>query len=193
MKKNINLKNCIIGLLLLVIIFLKFCSKPEVITNPKVITNTQIDTFYKDTGSIVYKKGKNLIIKDSIRFEVPVDVDTNKILEEFYTQYIYNDTLNLVDSLGYVTVIDTIFKNRIYSRKYESNIRQKIIKEVFYVQEPIVNEYYLGANIGFNYLGTSFIFKNKNNKMYSLGLGITPDVNKKMSTLIVGGIYYKIK
>jgi hypothetical protein len=162
------------------------------------VVKTEIDTFYKDTGYVRYKPGKKIVIETTIEVPVPTKVDTQAILKDFYTKRIYVDTFNFVDSLGRIVIKDTISENKIASREYDVKIREKIIKETITVKEKPKNQWYLGGSANLNSVnligsvGSSILLKNKKDKIYILGLGVSPSTKSTIIPTLQGGIYYRI-
>ena len=203
--RRLDLQSIIIILLVLVILTMKMCSpktpsKPgEVVTVDgkkyeviKIITDTQ----YIPQITKIYKPGET-ITKDTIIYvKVPLNVDTNEILKDYHSKVVYLDTIKFKDSLGYVSLIDTIYKNSILGRNWYANINQKIIKDSIFLKEMPKRQLFVGPNMGydkiygFNYLGGTAIYKDKKDRLYSLGAG-TNSTTK--STMIQGGVYIKIK
>jgi hypothetical protein len=145
-----------------------------------------------------YKPGKTIVIETTIEVPVPTKVDTQAILKDFYTKRIYVDTFNFVDSLGRIVIKDTISENKIASREYDVKIREKIIKETITVKEKPKNQWYLGGSANLNSVnligsvGSSILLKNKKDKIYILGLGVSPSTKSTIIPTLQGGIYYRI-
>lgn len=134
-------------------------------------------TIYKDT--IIYKPGPVKIIPGK---DIPQKVDTTAILKDYFAKVYYQDTLKL-DTLGFILVKDTISQNRIQKRHTNFNIKVPVYEKTInnYVQIPPRNKVYIGIEIGgntkdiINYIGPNFILNTKKDKMYNLGLGLTPN------------------
>ncbi len=168
------------------------CSGGSVNTEPKVIT--KIETKW-DTITIVKNvyvpKWKTKIIKevDSILINTPID--TLEILKDYYTKNVYVDEIKL-DSLGVVTITDTIYKNTIWKREVKSNIlfpTRLITKEIYLNNR----EFYWGVGASgrsdqINYIGGEILYKDKKKQIYGLGLG----VNQDFKPVISGKLYWKI-
>ena len=201
--KQLDLKSLLIFALIIIILVMRMCSNPSV--KPQDITKIDgkkyeivkrtVDTIKTQVKTIEYRPGEKIYVKDPIYVNVPADVDTAKILKDYYAKRIYLDTLKLKDDLGYVVVNDTISKNSIIGRTWNANVNKTLVKEQVIVKEPARNQLYLGVSAGFdnknivNYAGPSLIFKTKNDKIYSLGIGYSGD----KTVAVQGGIYWKIK
>jgi hypothetical protein len=206
LKKLISLdfKTLMIMSLIIIILLLKMCTpKPEpkpgstIKVNGKnyVVIKRIIDTQYIPKTQIVYKPGETIFVETPIYVDVPANVDTAAILKDYYAKRVYKDTIKLKDSLGTITLIDTLQENKIKGRWFKSDINQIVIKDSIIVEKPAVNQLYVGGTIGadkvvgFNYFGPTFVYKTKSDNMYSLGVGI----NNNKTTSIQGGVYWKIK
>jgi hypothetical protein len=154
------------------------------------------DTQYIPHIEKVYKPGETIIKDTTIYVSVPQDVDTTLILQDFYNKVVYLDTLHLKDNLGFISIIDTIQRNTISGRNWYAKVNEKIIKDSIIVKELPRGQVYVGGNIGydkiygFNYIGGTAIYKDKRDRMYSLGIG-TNSVTK--STMGQVGLYIKIR
>lgn len=201
--EKIDLKTVIIFGLVIVIFLLNMCST-DVSPDGKIvkiagksytIIKHDIDTVVVPVNQIVYRDGKDIHTETTVYKIVPSNVDTNDILKNYYSQIIYKDTLKLNDSLGYVSVVDTIFNNSISSRKWESHVNKFIVKEVTIVKELPKNQFFVGGFGGYNsqlnsiYLGPSIMLKNK--KENAINLGIAVGTGKEV--LIQGSIYRIVK
>lgn len=159
---------------------------------PKIIT--KVETKW-DTITIIKNiytpKWKTKIIKevDSILINTPID--TLEILKDYYTKNVYVDEIKL-DSLGVVTITDTIFKNTIWKRGVKSDILfpTKLITKEIYLNN---REFYWGVGASgrsdqINYIGGEILYKDKKKQIYGLGLG----VNQDFKPVISGKLYWKI-
>lgn len=81
----------------------------------------KIDTVKVEKTYTKYIKGKDIRIytqiHDTVKHRV---VDTFEIVGEYFTQNVYADTLKFDD--GYVSVTDTISRNKIQGRSYKAQI-----------------------------------------------------------------------
>lgn len=203
--KNLDLRTIVIMCLVGVILFMRMCSDGDINNNggKKVkiggkkytIVKHVTDTIYKPVRQIVYRDGETIYVDVPIYVQPPKDIDTNEILKDYYAKYHYLDTLELKDNLGFITISDTITKNKIQDRLFDAKINQKIIRDsIFLVEDPKI-KLFVGGVLGFdkvniiNFAGPTLVLKDKQDKLYSLGVGYS---NSKSIT-IQGGIYWKIK
>jgi len=203
MKKIFDIKTLVIAVLLIIILFLRLCTpkppiKREIIKidgkKYELIKHT-IDTEYVTKTKTVYKPGKDIYVTDTIYVDVPKDVDTAAILRDYYAKRVYKDTFQLDDSLGTVSISDTVHQNKLLGRLFYASINKTIINDKKIVKELPKNQLYAGGEIGvdritgINFFGPNIVLKTKTDKMFSLGAGI----NNNRAITIQGGVYWKIK
>ena len=133
------MKEVVITLLVAVLILFIFKGNHN---NIEPIVITHIDTLVKHDTIRKYKKG------DSIPFVVlGIDTttihDTIRILQDYAFVKAYSDTFH-IDSDNYVSIQDTISKNKIIGRSYFSNFTQKTIRIETIKTIPSKLEVYLG-------------------------------------------------
>jgi hypothetical protein len=201
MKKIVTLPNLLILILIAIILFDK-CNpikKPEIIKvdgKPYELIKWKIDTQEVEKKIIIKKPGDTIYKDTTIYVEVPQNVDTSKILRQYFAKNVYKDTLKLPDSLGYVSLSDTISQNKIIFRTFSASVRERIINDTKIVKELPKTQVYLGFNGQFskpdfvNSIGGSILLKTKRDKIFQLGGGVT---SNNLSPYINGGIYWKIK
>lgn len=159
------------------------------------IIKHEIDTVFTEHPKTVTKAGKDIYHDTTIYVEIPQAIDTSAILKDYYAKKVKKDSLELPDSLGYVKVTDTIFKNDILARKWEAVVRKMTITDRMIVKEPNKNQLYIGMTAGFdrvkliNYVGPTMILKTKKDRLYSAGFGYSHDGRVSVQ----GGVYWKIK
>jgi hypothetical protein len=200
---KVDMKTIVIFGLIIVIFLLNMCSTDvsndgktvKIAGKTYTIVKHEIDTVIVPVKQIVYKKGEDIYVDSTIYVEVPAVVDTSSIIQNYYSQVIYKDTLRLSDSLGYIALTDTIFNNSILNRKWESYVNKFTIREVTIVEPLPKNQLYVGGFGGFNsvlssvYLGPTIMLKNKKDNMFGIGLG----VGTGKEVLFQGNIYRRIK
>lgn len=185
----------IIILLLIGIIIYQSCSKElpqsETITETETIWVPIIkhDTLFSPRYDTIISYHYDTIIKHDtiIKFNnIIKEIDTLSILRDYFSKIVYTDTLSF-DSLGYVFITDTIYKNRILTRKITKNINlPTTYKTTTITLNP--REFYMGVGIGTNQASGELLLRNKNKQIYGLGLGVDNNLNP----FIVGRIYWKL-
>jgi hypothetical protein len=139
-----------------------------------LVIKREIDTVYETKREIEYRRGKDIVREVEVVKEIPANVDTMAILEDYYSVFFYRDTFRLKDTLGYFVVNDTISRNKIQSRGFESLLRIPKVKEEIYVKE-LSNSFYLGPALqvgGIISIGADAHLKTKNDMLYGFGMGL---------------------
>ena len=186
--KKLDIKIIII-ISLLVIVFLQTCGivkKTKESSTVKInsekfdIVSKKIDTLYLTITKVI--KGNDIYHKvifekdNTIKIPVLSKVDTNNIIKNYYAKIEYRDTLK-IDTLGTITLIDTLFNNRILGRQWTTNIKERTIRETITVREKPRNNIYGGFNIFFNQqdfngINMGLILKSKKETIYQINLGL---------------------
>jgi hypothetical protein len=211
MKKLLNLKNIAIALLIVIIVFQQ-CGGNKTKTGEIVkvdgkkyeLVKHEIDTFEIVKTKVVTKKGEDIYHETIKEVIIPTIIDTQALLQDYFVKNIYKDTLQLPDSLGTVSLIDTITQNKILGRTFNASVKQRVIKETTIVKELPKTQVYYGFMGGFNKvdvvssIGAGALIKTKKDKIYQLGIGVVNKVgsdgtNGVLSPFINGGVYWKIK
>jgi hypothetical protein len=212
MKKLLNFKNIVIAALI-IFVLLEWFNPGGVMPGKKVfiagkayeVIKHEIDTVDIVKTKVVTKKGEDIYHETIVEKEViiPAVIDTMALLKDYYSKVLYKDTLVLPDSLGTVSVIDTITQNKILGRTFNANVKQRTIKETMIVKELPKTKIFYGLEGGFNKadfvssVGAGVLINTKKDKIYQLGLGVnnqtTDGINGGFTPYIRGGVYWKIK
>jgi hypothetical protein len=214
MKKLLNFKNIAIAALI-IFILLQWFNPGDILPGKKVyiegkayeVIKHEIDTIDIVKTKVVTKKGEDIyhetIVEKEVQVQVPAIVDTMALLKDYYSKVLYKDTLVLPDSLGTVSILDTITQNKILGRTFNASVKQRTIKETMIVKELPKTQVYYGLTGGFNKedvvsnVGAGLLIKTKKDKIYNLGIGVANRVsdgtNGTLSPYIGGGVYWKIK
>jgi hypothetical protein len=210
MKKLLNLKNIAIALLIVIVVFQQ-CGGDKTKTGEIVkvdgkkyeLIKHEIDTFEIVKTKVVTKKGEDIYHETIKEVTIPAIVDTQALLQDYFAKNIYKDTLQLPDSLGIVSLIDTITQNKILGRTFNASVKQRTIKETTIVKELPKTKLFYGFEGGFNkadvvsHLGFGVLVNTKKDKMFHLGLGVanrtTDGTSGALSPYIGGGVYWKLK
>lgn len=191
----------IIVVLLLIILLQRSCKGKDVIDEPTSVT--QIDTIWKIKTDTIIKTVKEISV---IHMPVPSDpqyhptndIDTckarfNRLLTDMLTKRVYADTLKL-DSLGTITIIDTVFMNKLGKRTKIYDYKIPFITKTVTKQADPKRQLYIGGNLfgdktKLQLLTPGILYKTKKDHIYQINIGINFD-----GTITYGaGIYYKIK
>jgi hypothetical protein len=156
----------------------------------KYVVDTQYYPIYK-TKKV---KGDTIRLDTVIYVDVPLNVDTTAILKDYLAMKVFVDTFR-IDSNSYVSVVDTIQKNSIKGREFKASIKYPVITQSTYLVKKDKMNIYVGLTPSFdkvniiNSIGIGAIVKTKNDRVFSLGLGIDNSSN----TIFTTGIYWKLK
>ena len=184
-----DIRNLIILVLIVVILLLRQCSGDggEITpSEPTIVTKveTKYDTITIDKKVYVPKwKTKIVTQVDSILVNTPID--TLEVLKDYYAKNVFVDKIEL-DSLGFVTITDTIWKNTLFNRLVESEI---IIPTTTVTQTEYINprEFYIGFGLNgttkqFNYVGGSILYRTRKKQAFGLGIGLNDQFQPIIST-----------
>ena len=187
-----NIQTLLIVVLLILLFTQRSCLSNGETPQPQTIT--KIEVRYDTIENVVEKYTP--VIKEKII--TPLDtldtitelIDTIEILKDFYSKYLYSDTI-YIDTIGYAVISDTITRNIILSRGIQTNLLIPVttVTNTTYVNK---RELYVGlegnGNLSqINSIGGKFLLKTKDNRIYGLGLG----VNQNLQPIVLGGIYWK--
>ena len=212
MKNLLNFKNIAIAVLI-IFVLLEWFNPGGVMPGKKVfiagkayeVIKHDIDTVDIVKTKVVTKKGEDIYHETIVEKEViiPAVIDTMALLKDYYSKVLYKDTLILPDSLGTVSLNDTISQNRILGRTFNASVKQRTIKETTIVKELPKTKIFYGLEGGFNKadvvssVGAGVLINTKKDKIYQLGLGVTNQTTDgttgAFSPYIRGGVYWKIK
>jgi hypothetical protein len=212
MKKLLNFKNIVIAALI-IFVLLEWFNPGGVMPGKKVfiagkayeVIKHEIDTVDIVKTKVVTKKGEDIYHETIVEKEViiPAVIDTMALLKDYYSKVLYKDTLILPDSLGTVSILDTITQNKILGRTFNASVKQRTIKETMIVKELPKTKVFYGLEGGFNKadfvssVGAGVLINTKKDKIYQLGLGVnnqtTDGTNGGFTPYIRGGVYWKIK
>jgi|TARA_R100000030_G_scaffold26812_1_gene19459 hypothetical protein len=188
-----KLQNLII-IVLCILLFLRTCGGGETIPTERVVTKieTRYDTLTVEKKVYVPKYTTRIETKtvtDTIVLKSKID--TLEILKDYYSKYVYKDTLKL-DSLGYITIVDTITQNKIFSRNFDSQVlipTTTITNDIYLNQAKLFGGVSVGGNKSqINFLSGDLLYKSKKDNVYGLGLG----VNQDFQPIVIGRMYWKI-
>lgn len=188
-------------LFLIIVIQNKGCGDP---TYLKSDTVTVRDTTWKIHDSLIVKKLKvKEVIHDTLPQEYIADTNYPKLKAQYdaliiahLAKNIYADTVKL-DTLGYVTVADTVHKNELHGRSYKYNykIPTVTVTNTITKQAPPKGALFVGGGIsgskevGLNLLKGGLLYKSKNDKIFGVHVGINGN-----SQLVYGvETYLKLK
>lgn len=196
-----DIKYVLIVTLVVIIILMRGCESTFFPKEPIVIT--KYDTIWKKTHDTIIKKVNVTNVKYipvSGPQYVPTDnIDTCKtrfqsLLKEYSIQTTYKDSIKL-DSLGVITVIDTVWKNKLKERVYIRNYKIPLVtKTTTIIKQPDPKrQLYIGGNLfgdkrTLQYITPGIIYKDRKDRLYQANIGIP--FNGEVSYGL--GAYFKI-
>lgn len=204
-KEKINKKISYLVIIGLIIIILlqRSCKQPTTVKDDPKIT-VKVDTVYKHlTDTLI----KNVPIK-SVEY-IPINgpyyasgenLDTckanfNRLLNEHLSKKVYQDTLKLDNDFGTITIIDTVWINKLYGKRtYTQNINIPTITKIITKPEDPKRQLYIGGNLfgdknQLQLLTPGILYKTKKDHIYQANVG----VNFDGSVTYGFGAYWKIK
>lgn len=133
--------------------YTKGCFQPPIVQQP-----------HTDTVIIVHDRQSGTYTPPPITINLPKPTTSNKpeyipdtssihalrlqfenLVRKHTEQVTYNDSLK-IDSLGYVNVKDTVSENRLHSRSYSYNIKERIITKT--LPTKLRNQVFIGGGLG---------------------------------------------
>jgi len=195
-----NFMNIVI-IVLIVILLLQRCGGSPEPVQPSV---------KRDTIWIV--KDSTIVTKPQVvkTIEIPIDrwsteylPDTNyanllkqyvELASKHIAQNVYNDTIK-IDSTGWVSIKDTVSKNRLTTRSFEYKFKYPKITETITIPEKKKNQMYVGGMISgnreqiVNQINAGLLLKTKKDQIFGVNAGINTQGQ------VVYGLqsYWKIK
>lgn len=153
-----------------------------------ILLSTKIDTVWIINETEVPVYVPQLVSGETVEVLVPVDVDTTAILKKYFAKNIYRDTI-LLDSVGSVSIKDTISQNMIFSREVIYSYKIPTFTETIIVKDKPKTSFYLGvggiASPDMNNIYGSALMRSKKDKLYSFKLGMG---NTESKTFITYGV-----
>ena len=135
----------ILCLIVALFIGLKSCKPTNSIIEkgiPYKVVEIKRDTVYITKDTIVYKP----ILSAKIdTLYLPKYIDTNKVINDFYTIKTYSDT-TLFDS-SRIVINDSVTQNKIFGRKIDLSLKSRIITDSIFLAPKNKLNIYLGPNI----------------------------------------------
>lgn len=184
-------KYILIIILIVIIILMRGCNSKTISEAPTV--TTQYDTIWKKTHDTIIKK-VTITNTKYITPDIPVFTNVDSCNKQYNRQTTYKDTIKL-DSLGTITVIDTVFQNKLKERTIFKDYKIPLVtKTVTIIKQPDPKrQLYIGGNLfgdktNIQLFTPGLLYKNKKDQIYQVNVGVNFD-----GTLTYGvGTYWKI-
>jgi hypothetical protein len=189
----------IILALVIVIILMRSCDSDSVVGEDTVYTRT--DTVYKEVHDTIVKR-VNIENIRYIPFDEPdyTDIDTcnekmSELLKKYNRQTTYRDTI-VLDSLGTITLVDTVFQNSLKNRSIFKDYRIPLVTKTTTIikAQQQKRQLYIGGNLfgdrrNLQTITPGLLYKDRRDRVYQANIGIGFDGSISYGI----GMYYKIK
>ena len=189
----------IILALVIVIILMRSCDSDSVVGEDTVYTRT--DTVYKEVHDTVVKR-VNIENIRYIPFDEPnyTDIDTcndkmSEMLKKYNRETTYRDTI-VLDSLGTITLVDTVFQNSLKKRSIFKDYRIPLVTKTTTIikAQQQKRQLYIGGNLfgdrrNLQTITPGLLYKDRRDRVYQANVGIGFDGSISYGI----GMYYKIK
>jgi len=179
----------VIVALVIVIILMRSCGNVD----SKETTYVKTDTIYKETKDTITKNVKVVSFK-YIPVKEPVFTSVDTCNKEYNRQTVYRDTI-MLDSIGDIKIIDTVFQNRLGKRTIFKDYKIPLVTKTITIieaQQPN-RQLYIGGNLfgdrrTLQMITPGLLYKDRKDRIYQLNVGVNFD-----GTLTYGlGTYWKI-
>ena len=197
---KINFTYIVIAVLAAIILLQRACNH-NVVTEGSVVT--EYDTIWKVTHDTLIKEVPviRIVHRDPPKgpqYTPGEHIDTcrarfNHLLKQHTLQRVYTDTIKL-DSLGTVTVIDTVWLNKLGKRTKIFNYKIPFVTKTITKPADPVRQVYIGGNLfgddsQLQFITPGILYKTKKDHIYQVNIG----VNFDGSITYGAGAYWKIK
>jgi hypothetical protein len=198
---KINFTYIVIAALAGIILLQRACNN-KVVTEPSVAT--KYDTIWKVTHDTLIKEVPviHIVHRDPPKgpqYTPGEHIDTctarfNYLLKQHSAIRTYKDTIAL-DSLGTITVIDTVWLNKLKERTYIKNYKIPLVtKTTTIIKQPDPKrQFFIGGNLfgdtnKLQSISPGVIYKDKKDRVYQANIGVNFD-----GQIIYGvGTYWKL-
>jgi hypothetical protein len=187
---------CLIIVGFLLFLFANQCStkkesKKDLQTKPVLVSTKVIPG---DPAPVEVKRAEKapkpviVIFHDTI----PGKIDTAEVFKYFYAKYFYIDSIWSNDSSILAIIQDSIYQNRIISRKpYLQNLRKTAIINNYTTEQEQARKFYVGPVFGLGFdrrfaAGLSLMYISKSERPFTYSY----DAVNKMH---LGSVYFKLK
>lgn len=176
------------GIIIVLVLYVAFSKNGCTPKHQKSDTTIVHDTSWQRYDSMIYAKPKPAKI---VYLDAPVEylADTNyarlkvqydSLLKEFFALKTYYDTVRL-DTLGYVSIIDSVQKNGILGRSFHTNYKiptVTVTKTITHYAPPKAALFFGGGVEGNKTLGVTgaqlgILYKSKKDKIVGVNVGST--------------------
>lgn len=176
------------GIILVLVLYVAFSKNGCTPKHQKSDTTIVHDTTWSVHDSLIYSKplpGKIVYMPPTVEYLADTNYARLKeqydsLLKEFFALKTYYDTVRL-DTLGYVSVIDSVQKNGIIGRSFHTNYKiptVTVTKTITHYAPPTSALFFGGGVEGNKTLGVTganigILYKSKKDKIVGLNVGST--------------------
>ena len=177
------------GIIVVLVLYVAFskngCTPPQHKKSDTVVVH---DTAWTVHDSLIYSKplpGKVVYMSPTVEYLADTNyarlkVQYDSLLKEFFALKTYYDTVRL-DTLGYVSIIDSVQKNGLIGRSFHTNYKIPTItttKTITHYAPPKANLFFGGGVEGNKTLGVTgahlgMLYKSKKDKIVGINVGST--------------------
>lgn len=197
---KLNFTYIVIAVLAAIILLQRACNH-NVVTEGSV--TTEYDTIWKVKHDTLIKEVPviRIVHRDPPKgpeYTPGEHIDTcrarfNYLLKQHSLQRVYTDTIKL-DTLGTITVIDTVWLNKLGKRTKIFNYKIPIVTKTITKPADPVRQVYIGGNLfgddsQLQFITPGILYKTKKDHIYQVNIG----VNFDGSITYGAGAYWKIK
>tara|TARA_R110000868_G_scaffold94523_5_gene260748 strand:+ start:131 stop:715 length:585 start_codon:yes stop_codon:yes gene_type:complete len=186
-----DLKYIVIIILVAIIILMRSCEATIIPKEPIVIT--KYDTIWKKTHDTIIKK-VNVDRVKYVPFEKIIFANVEACMKEYNRQTTYKDTITL-DSIGTITVIDTVFQNELKERIIIKDYKIPLVtKTITIIKQPDPKrQLYIGGNLfgderTLQIITPGILYKDRKDRIFQANVGV--DFDGKLTFGV--GTYWKI-
>ena len=173
-----DLKYIVIIILVAIIILMRSCESTIIPKEPTVIT--KYDTIWKKTHDTIIKK-VNVDRVKYVPFEKIIFANVEACMKEYNRQTTYKDTIAL-DSIGTVTVIDTVFQNQLKERTIIKDYKIPLVtKTITIIKQPDPKrQLYIGGNLfgderTVQIITPGILYKDRKDRIFQANVGVNFD------------------
>lgn len=184
-------KYIVIIVLVAIIILMRGCESRFIPKEPIVIT--KYDTIWKETHDTITKK-VTITNTEYVPYEKVIFANVEACMREYNRKTTYRDTI-VLDSIGTITVVDTVFQNSLRERTIFKDYKIPLVtKTLTIIKQPDPKrQLYIGGNLfgdrrQLQILTPGLLYKDRKDRIYQANVGVNFD-----GTLTYGvGTYWKI-
>lgn len=169
----------LIILVLIIVILLQKCGghKTQILNHTNTVHT--IDTAYVTVSKEIPIYVPKWHTRTEYIHDTTTVIDTAYVIGDYFSTYVYNDSLKSDTLKLYIT--DSITQNKIKNRSIKYSYTFPVV-----TIEKDRNEFYwgfglVGSKTGINYFGPEFLLRTKNKNVYGVGVGVDGNLQPNLS------------